>query len=565
MYITNEMLLDVPKWERLLYYSHRSMISFGKIFLAGDFLKSDTPAFHEEIGKELDSDSTKPFGIFLPRGSAKTTLVKCSIVHDFCFSKENLAKFASMSTSILKEYWFEEAKKRYPYFHAWVAKTQDDSKENVSYIRKHLESNKLIIQFFGKLKGPVWNQEEVVTKHGDRLISSSNLKSIRGRTEANVLSGTLRFSRVFADDFENEINTKTLASREEIKKVLLAAIMPAIEKDRPRCRLIVIGTPVHFDSFIQNMINSYIMQQKIKDENYSWKIIFYRSTQPSMPGGVLWNSYMPREILDKKKKELEDAGKINLYYQEYELEVQTEESSVWTRSHIRFHSKYYIYENGRNFITEDGVTRTPVNIFIGCDPATDIKTRLSDYSAFSVIAIDSNNKRYALHTERHRSMVSSGMRDDNGELIGKPGSADTYISLYDEYHATGGAIENTAISRSIFQDLNKLKIKLNKPYIVVTPMKPGGEEKHNRIYSYMNVFFSQRLVYYKEDMYNLIYETINIGQYLDHDDEIESFYIANRVAYPPKRDFVATVVHDYDDYTILSKPKSRADRPWTTM
>lgn len=62
MYITNEMLLDVPKWERLLYYSHRSMISFGKIFLAGDFLKSDTPAFHEEIGKELDSDSTKPFG-----------------------------------------------------------------------------------------------------------------------------------------------------------------------------------------------------------------------------------------------------------------------------------------------------------------------------------------------------------------------------------------------------------------------------------------------------------------------------------------------------------------------
>ena len=44
-----------------------------------------------------------------------------------------------------------------------------------------------------------------------------------------------------------------------------------------------------------------------------------------------------------------------------------------------------------NYIVKDGQD-IPVNTFIGCDPATDIDTKHSDFSVIMVIAVDANNE-----------------------------------------------------------------------------------------------------------------------------------------------------------------------------
>jgi len=188
---------NVSKAEECLVLAYNSMIAFGKLFLPGDFMKSKSPPVHYKIAEELDSDSNKPLAIIIARDHAKTTLIKCSIIKDFCFAK--------------KAYEWGFAKEERHLFYGWVSSSQRKSKNNVAYVRLHLEKNELINYYFGdqkleiyNLRGETWNQEEIVTAYGDKLVSSSNLTSMRGDTQPTVKAGNLRYKRVFCDDCENE-------------------------------------------------------------------------------------------------------------------------------------------------------------------------------------------------------------------------------------------------------------------------------------------------------------------------------------------------------------------------
>lgn len=534
---------DISKVEEILYKCYIDLIAYGKYFLAGDFKKSETPFFHYEIADELNSDSQKPLCIILPRGHAKTSLLKCSITHDFCYTRDNLYEFSNTPGSKLKEFWLKEAEKLEPLFYAWVAKSQKDSMGNVRFVSAHLNANPRIRKFFGEMRGKMWNKEDIVTSHGDRLISSSNLSSIRGKTEISeetLDSGSKRFTRVFPDDFETPENTKTQTARKYLKSILLADILPAI-KGAPRCRIICVGTPVHFDSFIQNTLDEWARVKKDgKEDEYPWKVITYKATQPDMPGGVLWNSYIPRFELNRRKKIYEVKGELGLYYQEYELEVQSESQAKWTRQHIKFHNGVFLHEGGDvrdgdgvNYLIINGEKRV-VNTFIGCEPATDIDTANADFSAIDVIAVDQDNNRYNLRYEVHRDIPSAGLRDDNGEIVGEKGVADYYIDMYDEFHCIGGSIEDVAMNRSMINDISKLKIKFNKLYIVANSVKPGGTHKLTRIYQGLNSWFSQGMIYIREGDYELIEQIKKFGAQMAHDDLIESFFIANKNAYPPQ-------------------------------
>ena len=99
------------------------------------------------------------------------------------------------------------------------------------------------------------------------------------------------------------------------------------------------------------------------------------------------------------------------------MEVQSEEDSIWTQKHIKYWEGYYDYNESESqgYINIDG-EQTPVNTFIGCDPATDIDTKNADYSVIMVIAVDANNNRYVLEYERHRSIPTLGAKDVDGNI-----------------------------------------------------------------------------------------------------------------------------------------------------
>jgi len=528
---------DIPNEEYMLYMTYMSTFSFGTIFLSGDFQKSKPSIFHMEFCEELDSDDMNPLFAIVPRGHAKTTMCKANIIHDFVWTPASLKAMAKRSTSSLKDFWYEEARKKEEYgprYYVWIAKSQDDSKGNMEYVTKHFEENPLIIKYFGNLKGPIWNKEYIETSQGDVLACGSNLKSVRGKTKATVAHGALRISRVYADDMENELNTKTFQSRQDLKRTLFAGTVPAIEVDKPHCRLIVTGTPVHFDSLIQNVIDKYhSLLEKNLLHTYEFKVIFYRATQPDMEGGVLWHGHVPRSVLNRQKAINLAAGTLQLYFQEYELEVSGDILATWTRKHFGIHTGQYKRIGNENFFIINNVAY-PCLVFIGGDPATDIETKTSDYSVLLAIAVLPDNTRYVLEYQRHLSIPNIGIRDPKtDELIGRKGYVDYLFEMYDRYNCEAATIENVAMTRSIMTAIRGRQLIKNRFDIVIKPISPAGKNKHNKIYSYLDPLFAQGALFYRETHEDLIDETLRFGPKMSHDDTIESLYFSNVNAYPP--------------------------------
>lgn len=492
---------NISKAEEALQLASKDMIAFGKLFLPDDFMRSETPAFHYEMADAIDNPEVKQLAVILPRGHGKTVLTKCSIIKDFVFCpKDDML------------------------FYAWVSATQKLSTGNMDYIKYHFEFNDKIKYYFGNLKGKKWTEEDVELSNGCKLISKSNVAGIRGGAKLHK-----RYDLIILDDFEHEANTITAEARSKNSNLVTAVVYPAIEPHTGRLR--VNGTPVHFDSFINNLIVNYERQGK-NQKDFAWRVITYKAILPD--GSSLWPGWFPLEKLEEKKKFYQDSGTPSKFYQEYMMQVQSEEDSIWTQKHIKYWEGYYEYDDNENmgYIVKDG-EKTPVNTFIGCDPATDIDTKESDFSVVMVIAVDANNNRYVLEYERHRSIPTLGAKDNDGKIFDKKGVVDYIIELYKKYHCSSATVEDVAMNRSVFQALNDERRRINRYDISVIPEKPGGTQKRNRIYSGLSGIFSVGSLYFRENMFDLINEIITFGPRMAHDDTIEGLYYANLHAFPP--------------------------------
>jgi len=490
---------NVSEAEKALLLARNDLIAFGKLFLPDDFMRSETPPFHYEMADAIDNKDVKQLAIILPRGHGKTVLTKCSIIKDFAFCpKDDM------------------------HFYAWVSATQKLSVGNMDYIKYHFEFNDRIKYFFGNLKGRKWTEEDIELSNGCKLISKSNVAGIRGGAKLHK-----RYDLICLDDFEHEQNTITVDARAKNANLVTAVVYPALEPHTGRLR--VNGTPVHYDSFINNLIINYERNKKKKEE-FAWTVVTYKAILPD--GSVLWPSFFPESKLDEKKKFYRDSGQPAKFFQEYMMEVQSEEDSVWRRQHIKNWEGFYENEEGVNYIHIDG-EKIPVNTFIGCDPATDIDTKDSDFSVIMVIAVDVNNNLYVLEYERHRSIPTIGAKAVDGKLLEKSGVVDYIISLYNKYLCTSATVEDVAMNRSIFQSLNDERRRINRFDIAVIPEKPGGTQKRNRIYSGLSGRFSMGTVHLRENMFDLTNEILTFGPRMAHDDTIESLYYANLHSFPP--------------------------------
>ena len=492
---------NVSESEEALKLAYKDLIAFGKLFLPDDFMRSETPPFHYEMADAIDNEQVKQLAIVLPRGHGKTVLTKASIIKDFVFCpKDDM------------------------HFYAWVAATQKLSVGNMDYIKHHLEFNDRITYYFGKLKGRKWTEEDIELTNGCKLISKSNVAGIRGGAKLHK-----RYDLIVLDDFEHEANTITREARDKNANLVTAVVYPALEPHTGRLR--VNGTPVHHDSFINNLLINYERARSDK-KDFAWKIITYKAILPS--GEALWSSFFNKEKLKEKKKFYRDSGQPSKFYQEYMMEVQNLEDALWTRDDIKTWKGYYDHdvEENQNYLVIGG-ERVPVNTFIGCDPATDINTKESDFSVIMCVAIDIDNNLYALEYERHRSIPTIGAKDVQGNIINKKGVVDYILDMHQKNHCISSTVEDVAMNRSIFQSLNDERRRLNKFDIAVIPEKPGGTNKMNRVYSGLSGRFSMGTVHLRENMFDLTNEIVTFGPRMAHDDTIETLFYAQIHAFPP--------------------------------
>ena len=492
---------NVSQAEEVFELASKDLISFGKLFLPDDFMRSETPPFHYEVSDAIDDKSVKQLAIILPRGHGKTVLTKASILKDFVFCpKDDML------------------------FYAWVSATQKLSVGNMDYIKHHLEYNDKFLYYFGKTKGGKWTEEDIELSNGCKLISKSNVSGIRGGAKLHK-----RYDLIILDDFEHEANTISRDARDKNANLVTAVVYPAIEPHTGRLR--VNGTPVHYDSFINNLL---INHDRAKSDNkdFAWKLITYKAITKS--GESLWHSWFPKKKLEEKKKFYHDSGQASKFYQEYMMEVQSAEDSLWSRKHIKYWKGFYEYgaDDNQSYLIIDG-EKFPVNCFVGCDPATDIDTKEADFSVIMCIAIDSDNNLYTLEYERHRSIPTIGAKNAENEVIDRKGVVDYILEMHQKYHCISSTVEDVAMNRSVFQALNDERRRLNKFDVAVIPEKPGGRQKINRIYSGLSGRFSMGTVHIRENMFDLTNEIVTFGPRMAHDDTIEALFYANLHSFPP--------------------------------
>ncbi len=506
---------NVSKANEALHLASKDMIAFGKLFLPDDFLRSETPAFHYEIADTISNPDNKQTAIILPRGHGKTVMTKCDILQSFCFTKD-------------------------PLFYGWVSATAKLATGNMDYIKYHIEFNERIHYYFGNLKGNKWTETDVELKNGCKLISKSNISGIRGGAKLHK-----RYDLIILDDFEDENNTITPEARAKNSNLITAVVFPALEPGTGRLR--INGTPVHFDSFINNLINNH-EQSKKENKDFSWNVVLKKAIDEK--GNLLWESWFGKKEMERKKKFYADSGQPQKFYQEYMMEVQSEDDAMFNRNHIKYWDGTYMYDEQSEIgyiIPNDGNAQ-PVNIFVGVDPATDSQRRDADYSVLMVIGVDLNNNIYVLEYIRKRGIPVLGIPGES-----KLGIVDYMFQLTEKYNPNLFVVEDTTMSKPVFQSLRAEMRRRNNFNVRFKEEKPGTRmSKRDRIQEILAQRFAIGQIHIKKEMYDLQREIITFGPRMAHDDTIDALAYACKFALPP-----AGIKESKDKY-YKHKPKAKS-------
>jgi hypothetical protein len=103
------------------------------------------------------------------------------------------------------------------------------------------------------------------------------------------------------------------------------------------------------------------------------------------------------------------------------------------------------------------------------------------------------------------------------------------------YHPNLYTVEDTTMSKPIFQSLNAEMRRRNDFGVKYVAEKPGTRmSKRDRIQEILAQRFSIGSVHLKEDMYDLQHEIITFGPRMGHDDTIDALAYACKYAHPPK-------------------------------
>ena len=498
---------NVGKEEEALRLAYSDLIAFGKLFLPDDYMRSETPWFHYAIADKIDNLSIQQLAIIMPRGHGKTVLTKADILRSFCFRGRE------------KEWGLSDSSE--PYFYGWVSATAKLATGNMDYVKSHIEINDKIKYYFGDLKGRKWTETDIEFSNGCKLISKSNISGIRGGAKLHK-----RYDLIVLDDFEDENNTITPEARAKNSNLITAVVFPALEPGSGRLR--INGTPVHFDSFINNLI---VNSQKAKAEGtpFSWDVTSYKALLED--GTALWPSWFGLEELERKKKFYADSGQPAKFYQEYMMEVQSEADSVFNRNHINYWegSTYYDEDTQMNYLINNGEI-IPVHMFTGVDTATDIMRRDSDFSVLLTVAVDEFNRIYIVDYVRKRGLSVLGIQGTE-----QKGIVDYMFDINKQHHPELFVVEDTTMSRPVFQSLRAEMIRRNDFTVKFREEKPGTRMgKRDRIQEILAQRFSVGMMHIKKEHYDLQREIITFGPRMGHDDTIDALAYACKYAYPPK-------------------------------
>ena len=282
---------------------------FCKVFFPNRF-RYPFSALHREIFKVLDDDNIRKALILAPRGFGKTSIVQLGYA--------------------AKRILFRESRYVVP-----ISCSAAQAVNQTEALKRELMSNTTIARLFGSnLKGDWFGKDQWVTSTGICVMPRGSGQQVRG-----LLYGDYRPDLILIDDLEDAEGVRSEEQRQKTKEYMYADVMNSVDMKDMSWRLIMIGTMLHEDAFVANVLDEWmaakeagrepdwhVVHLSICDENYhsNWPDVF-----PDKKLMEMVENYRSRGLLDVFAREymnLPVAGDSNFkkeffqYYNEADLE-----------------------------------------------------------------------------------------------------------------------------------------------------------------------------------------------------------------------------------------------------
>lgn len=275
---------DKPRLKSYLVYlfSKPEYIHHFGWFINDSYVELETPKFHKEILDIASDQDIKYIAIGAPRGHAKSTTV------DFTFA---------LWSTVYKHH----------HFGVIISDTVTQSIEFVNALKDQFENNVKLRWLYGNQVSDEWRDGEFVTNSGIKWVAKGAGMKIRGLRYHEHRPDLMLF-----DDLENDERVATPEQRKKLKNWFTKAALPALSRNG---RAIIVGTILHHDSLLANILAN-------KDMFASWCTKLYKAIMQDNDGNdyALWPEHMSLDTLIRKRDDPTFSGYIGSlsFAQEYQ-------------------------------------------------------------------------------------------------------------------------------------------------------------------------------------------------------------------------------------------------------
>ena len=449
-------------------------------------------SLHREIFRILDDDSIKLAAIAAPRGFGKTSIVNIAYpAQQILFRKRRFIVQTSNT--------------------ATQAVLQSEN------LKRELLTNREILDIFGPMKSDTFSKEMWVTQTGTMILPRGAGQQVRG-----LLHDKDRPDLIILDDVEDSETVLNVDQRKKLKEWFFADVMNSVAKAKKDWRIIVIGTILHEDSLLANLLedpNFESIQLSICDDNY-------RSNWPDF-------------VTDAGVKQLADSyavqGLLDVFYREYRNIPVAREDACFTQDMMHKYSP----DINKDYNSKD------TEYLIIVDPAKTVKMQ-SDFSAVVGIGFNPLIPKVYVH-----DVVAERMYPD--EVY------NTAFEMADRLGARAIGLEVTSLNEFITYPFQAHMQKRGKFYEMVE-LKARGE-KLSRIRA-LAPFYRLGLFWHNDVVAHLIEaQLLNFprSKRLDIMDaiaySIEMFSLGNRVFQPDMTQEEADIIAlggEFDEFKNLT-------------
>ena len=475
--------LDREELKEIAAQCYASTKVCAKVLFPDRFTRPFSP-LHDEIFSVLDDDSIQKGVIEAPRGWGKTSCV-------------NLAFPA-------RKILFQDT-----HFIVPISCTATQAEMQGENLKRELLSNRAIKLLFGNLESDKFSKDMWVTSSGIAVMPRGSGQQVRG-----ILHGNHRPGLIIVDDLEDSESVRSDEQRAKRKEWFFSDVLNSIDRGRHDWRILVIGTLLHEDSLLANLMEDdswHRVKISLCDENFNSN----------------WPEYMSNEEVLKLADSFRMQGLIDTFYREYMGLMTAGENKDFSSEHFRHYR-----EDDEDFLER---RRKLENVVI-FDPAKTTKKTSAD-TAIVGVGIDSHTPRIFV-----RDIVAGKLHPDQ--------VYDEVIKMCDRLGARVIGVEVTSLNEFITYPLKTELVKRGKHYEVVE--LKARNEKEERIRA-MRPFYRLGYIYHNASVCHQLEAQLVSFPHSKKKDIMDALaYIVEMLElgeryFIPKDEDVMEIEHEYDE------------------